>query len=100
MAQPFRWVFLSRSPTVGAPSLRFLQGRAAMLPVPFSFNVWATKKRVENLRYVHRNPVKRGLVESPEQWCWSSYRFYLSHEAGAVRVNESLGEISFRDYLA
>src|SRR5207245_368528 len=22
--------------------------------------------------YIHRNPVKRGLVESPEQWAWSS----------------------------
>jgi REP element-mobilizing transposase RayT len=29
------------------------------------FNVWTTKKRVEKLRYMHRNPVKRGLVELP-----------------------------------
>ena len=32
------------------------------------FNVWSTKKRMEKLRYMHRNPVKRGLVESPELW--------------------------------
>jgi putative transposase len=38
----------------------------------YDFNVWTTKKRVEKLRYMHRNPVKRGLVESPEQWRWSS----------------------------
>jgi REP element-mobilizing transposase RayT len=31
----------------------------------YDFNVWTTKKRVEKLRYMHRNPVKRGLVESP-----------------------------------
>jgi len=42
----------------------------------YDFNVWTTKKRVEKLRYMHRNPVKRGLVESAEQWRWSSYRFY------------------------
>ena len=30
----------------------------------YDFNVWSTKKRVEKLRYMHRNPVKRGLVES------------------------------------
>jgi REP element-mobilizing transposase RayT len=54
----------------------------------YDFNVWTTKKRVEKLRYMHRNPVKRGLVESPEQWHWSSYRFYLLDEVGTVRVNE------------
>jgi putative transposase len=63
----------------------------------YDFNVWTTKKRVEKLRYMHRNPVKRGLVESPEQWRWSSYRFYLSAEAGLVQVNVGWGEISFRD---
>jgi putative transposase len=32
----------------------------------YDFNVWTARKRVEKLRYIHRNPVKRGLVESPE----------------------------------
>ena len=36
----------------------------------YDFNVWTTKKRVEKLRYMHRNPVKRGLVSSPEEWRW------------------------------
>jgi putative transposase len=63
----------------------------------YDFNVWSTKKRVEKLRYMHRNPVKRGLVESPELWAWSSYRCYLLDEAGPVQVNVGWGEISFRD---
>jgi putative transposase len=66
----------------------------------YDFNVWTAKKRVEKLRYMHRNPVKRGLVESPEQWRWSSYRFYLLDETGPVRVNEGWGEISFRKRVA
>jgi putative transposase len=66
----------------------------------YDFNVWTTKKRAEKLRYMHRNPVKRGLVESPEQWRWSSYRFYLLGEAGPVRVNEGWTKISFRDPAA
>ncbi len=61
----------------------------------YDFNVWTTRKRIEKLRYMHRNPVKRGLVTSPEQWRWSSYRFYLLDEAGPVRVNEGWTEISF-----
>jgi REP element-mobilizing transposase RayT len=36
----------------------------------YDFNVWTTKNRVEKLRYMHRNPVKRGLVSSPEEWRW------------------------------
>ena len=59
----------------------------------YGFNVWTTRKRVEKLRYMHRNPVKCGLVESPEQWRWSSYRFYLLGESGAVRINEGWGKI-------
>ena len=66
----------------------------------YDFNVWTTRKRVEKLRYMHRNPVKRGLVESPEQWRWSSYRFYFLDEAGAVRVNQGWTKISFRDPAA
>ena len=78
----------------------------AILRTPFwqtrfyDFNVWTTKKRVEKLRYMHRNPVKRGLVGAPEQWRWSSYRFYLLDEAGLVRVNEGWTKISFRDRAA
>jgi len=66
----------------------------------YDFNVWTTKKRVEKLRYMHRNPVKRGLVESPEQWRWSSYRFYLLGETGLVRVNQGWTKISFRHRAA
>ncbi len=54
----------------------------------YDFNVWTARKRVEKLRYMHRNPVQRGLVESPEQWRWSSFRAYFLGEAGPVAVNE------------
>ena len=54
----------------------------------YDFVVFSDKKRVEKLRYMHRNPVKRGLVLEPGQWTWSSYRHYAYGEAGAVAVNE------------
>ena len=31
----------------------------------YDFNVWTERKRVEKLRYIHRNPVERGLVFLP-----------------------------------
>ncbi|HEV2730721.1 MAG TPA: transposase [Terriglobales bacterium] len=54
----------------------------------YDFVVYSEKKRVEKLRYMHQNPVKRGLVLAPEQWAWSSYRHYAYGEAGPVLVNE------------
>ena len=53
------------------------------------FNVWTEHKRIEKLHYIHRNPVKRRLVEQPEMWRWSSYRRYASGEVGLVRINDS-----------
>ncbi len=41
------------------------------------------------LRYIHRNPVARGLVASPEQWQWSSFRWYSSGEVGPVKINDT-----------
>jgi hypothetical protein len=37
---------------------------------------------------MHRNPVQRGLVTSPELWGWSSFRAYSLGEARPVTVNE------------
>jgi putative transposase len=54
----------------------------------YDFNVWSERKRIEKLRYMHRNPVQRGLVASPELWPWSSFRAYFLGERGRVRVNE------------
>lgn len=53
----------------------------------YDFNIRTEEKRVEKLRYMHRNPVTRGLVASPEQWAWSSYRHYLSGDTGPVEID-------------
>jgi hypothetical protein len=52
----------------------------------YDFNVWTEDKHIEKLRYMHRTPVKRGLVDRPEQWKWSSFCSYLFGETGPVRV--------------
>jgi len=54
----------------------------------YDFNLWTEHKRIEKLRYMHRNPVKRGLVQEPEQWLWSSFRYYKYGEVGPVRIND------------
>ncbi|MGC2447962.1 MAG: transposase [Candidatus Sulfotelmatobacter sp.] len=54
----------------------------------YDFVVFSDKKWVEKLRYMHRNPIKRGLVLAPEDWAWSSYRHYAYDETGPLLVNE------------
>ena len=54
----------------------------------YDFNVWSGRKVGEKLEYMHQNPVKRGLVESPELWAWSSYRAYALGEAGPAKLND------------
>jgi putative transposase len=54
----------------------------------YDFDVWSLKKQMEKLNYIHDNPVRRGLVKSPELWRWSSYRSYFLGETGKVRINQ------------
>jgi putative transposase len=41
---------------------------------------------VEKLRYIHRNPVKRGLCKRPEDWQWSSFFHYATGIEGVVEI--------------
>ena len=52
----------------------------------YDFPVWSEKKRIEKLRYIHRNPVSRGLVASPEEWEWSSFRQWATGCEGRVEI--------------
>jgi putative transposase len=52
----------------------------------YDFNVWSEEKRVEKLRYMHRNPVRRALVAKPEDWPWSSFRHYATGVVGTVEI--------------
>ena len=55
----------------------------------YDSNVRGEKERSEVIRYIHRNPVKRGLVAKPEEWPWSSFRHYAAGVNGTVEI-ESL----------
>jgi len=70
-----------------ARRLRTPEGGLLWLPRYYDFNVWSDAKRVEKLRYVHRNPVRRGLVRNPEDWVWSSFRHYVSGGEGVVEID-------------
>ena len=49
-------------------------------------NVRDAREFTVKLRYLHWNPVKRGLVKAPGDWKWSSFRHYASREMGIVEI--------------
>jgi len=52
----------------------------------YDFNVRDHRQFVEKLRYIHRNPVKRGLCDRPEDWEWSSFCHYATGSDGPVEI--------------
>ncbi|WP_238398601.1 transposase [Edaphobacter sp. 12200R-103] len=56
----------------------------------YDFNVFTEDKRIEKLRYIHRNPVTRGLVAKPEDWKWSSFRRWKTAEDVPVTITTDL----------
>ncbi|HEV2223203.1 MAG TPA: IS200/IS605 family transposase [Candidatus Acidoferrales bacterium] len=53
----------------------------------YDFNIRTWKKLNEKLRYMHMNPVKRGLVDEPQMWPWSSYLSHAKGITGKVRMD-------------
>jgi putative transposase len=52
----------------------------------FDSNIHGEKARSEMIRYSHRNPVKRGLAASPEQYQWSSFNHYATGLRGIIEI--------------
>ena len=52
----------------------------------YDFNVFTQEKRLQKLNYMHWNPIKRGLVEKPEEWLWSSVHYYETGVQGRVKI--------------
>jgi putative transposase len=50
------------------------------------FNIFSEHKRSEKIMYMHKNPIKRGLVSAAEEWPWSSYAHYASGLSGTVEI--------------
>ena len=79
--------FRQHRPEMGHPVRNFVDDHYWMKRF-YDFNVWSQRKEIEKLKYMHRNPVVRGLVERPEDWAWSSFRDYATGQTGIVKIND------------
>ena len=52
----------------------------------YSFEIYTTAKIEEKLNYMHLNPVRAGLVETPTRWRWGSARWYLERRTVGVPI--------------
>ncbi len=48
--------------------------------------IYSEKKLYAMVNYIHANPVRRGLVMLPEEWSFSSWRFYECGEKVGLDV--------------
>jgi len=80
LAQFLKAVKQMTSRKLRGPREKFWQDRY------YDSNVHGEQARSEVIRYIHRNPVVRGLVEKPEDWLWSSYRHYATGIGGTVEI--------------
>ena len=54
----------------------------------FDHNVFREKTVPAVIDYIHTNPVRRGLVDQPTAWRWSSARFWAGQDDVPIRMDE------------
>ncbi len=68
----------------------------------FDRNVRDGQEFCREVRYTHRNPVERGLVAKPEDWAWSSVRWWMGQRDGVVECDPPPGDpqswVSWKGY--
>ena len=68
---------------VEKPRYRFWQDGGG-----YDRNIRDTVEPGNLIEYIHNNPVRRGLVERPDEWIWSSAREWLTGEPGPIRIDK------------
>ena len=53
-------------------------------------NVVELKTLQKMIDYIHMNPVRRGLVERPEDWLWSSARWYAGIRPVPIAIDATI----------
>jgi putative transposase len=58
----------------------------------FDRNVRDEDEFCREVCYIHRNPVERGLVARPEDWTWSSVRWWMGERGGEIDCDPPPGD--------
>ena len=76
---------------------QYFAGAAALADHGNDFKVWQTGSHPESLisgdffmqklNYIHNNPVRKGFVELPEHWLYSSARNYVLGDQSIIQID-------------
>ena len=66
-----------------SPEYRFWQKGGG-----YDRNYWSADTIRTQINYIHLNPVRRGLVENPEDWEWSSAGYWLKDSDSRIRIEK------------
>jgi putative transposase len=69
----------------GRPTAHFWQPGGG-----FDRNVDHEQTALAMIDYIHRNPVRRELVRTPEEWPWSSARWYVGQRDVPLAIDDTL----------
>ena len=88
MSEPIRYPLSTTLSVLKGETSKLLKGERKQFWQSryHDFNVFTRPKHHEKLCYLHRNPVKRGLVEEPHHWQWSSYCHYSTGKPGRIEI--------------
>jgi putative transposase len=88
LSEPEDRILSSTIRVLKGESSKLLKGKRDHLWQPryYDFNVFTTRKFVEKIRYIHRNPVTRGLVTKPEDYRWSSFNHYATGAPTTIEI--------------
>ena len=88
LSEPKSHPLSSTMRVIKGESSKLLKENRAHLWQPryYDFNVFTTAKFIEKVRYIHRNPVTRGLVAKPEDYRWSSFNHYATGDPGPIEI--------------
>jgi putative transposase len=56
-------------------------------------NISEATTMLKVIDYIHLNPVRRGLVERPEEWVWSSARWYAGLRPVPLEIDPTLPRV-------
>ena len=59
----------------------------------YDHNCRSTKTVMEKINYCHKNPVIRELVQSPEDWTWSSYNWYNGKKDVPIQMDDPYADL-------
>lgn len=65
---------------------RWIENDTLWQPRYYAFHIHSRDKLDEKLTYMHRNPVRAGLVRAPCDWKWSSARWYEERKFVGVPI--------------